>query len=363
MNTNTLHLIALTLIPGIGNAYARKIISHLGNASELFELSKKDLLSLPRINNDMANGIVNKVFLEEAEQEILFCEKNKIDIRSFLDNNYPKRLKQCEDAPLMLYCKGEDVFNNRRSVSIVGTRRATAYGKKFCEDIVKALKAHNALIVSGLAEGIDTFAHENALKNGLKTIAVLGHPLNTIYPAHNRKLAVEIVNQGTLVTEFPIKTSADKSQFVKRNRIIAGLSDAIIIVESAKKGGALISADFGNSYNRDVFALPGKSTDKYSQGCNNLIKQNKAYLIESIEDLEYIMNWETTSQEDPKLFIELTPSEQLVIDAFPETNLEFLDNLALKTKLPVSSMSSLLLALEFKGAIKALPGKKFQCVL
>lgn len=365
MNDTILYTVALTLIPQIGNKYARQIIAHLGNAEELFKLNKKDLLQLKMLTEEIRQNILNKTFISHAEKELAFADKNNIDILYYTDSNYPTRLKHCNDAPLILYSKGKLVHNTQKAISIVGTRNITSYGEQVCAKLVADLKKHNALIISGLAFGVDSCAHSNALKNKLNTVAVLGHPLNMIYPAQNKDLAKQIVSNGALLTEFPLLTNGHKSNFVKRNRIIAGMADATIIIESAKQGGSLISAEFANSYNRDVFAIPGKTNDKYSQGCNNLIKKNKAHLLESVEDIEYIMNWESSENKELKqikIFAELNETEQIIADAFPDSNMEYLDNLVLKTKLPVSTVSSHLLNMEFKGIIKSLPGKKYQYI-
>jgi len=364
MHEETLYSIALTLIPNIGNKYARQIIAHLGSAQELFSLAKKDLNHISVLTDEIKQNIIDKTYLKLAEKEIEFAVKNSVDILYYTDSNFPQRLKHCDDSPLILYSKGKLVHNSKKIISIVGTRKISPYGEEMCAKLVKGLAKHNALIVSGLAFGVDSSAHANALKNNLDTVAVLGHPLNIIYPAQNKNLAKQIVGNGALLTEFPLKAKGHKSNFVRRNRIIAGMADATIIIESAKEGGSLISADFANSYNRDVFAVPGKTSDKYSQGCNNLIKSNKAQLLESVEDIEYFMNWENSddSAKQHRLFVELNDIEQIIANAFPETNMEYLDNLVLKTKLSVATVSSNLLNMEFKGVIRSLPGKKYQYV-
>ena len=260
-------------------------------------------------------------------------------------------------------------MNHQKIISIVGTRQATAYGREITEKLVYelAVRQHNPIIVSGLAYGIDIWAHKAALKNNLPTIAVLGHGLRTIYPPLHTSVAKEIVEKGALVTEFENEVKADKPFFVKRNRIIAGISDATVVVESGDKGGALITADLANSYNRDVFAFPGKVSDKHSGGCNKLIRMNKANLIENTDDLEYFLGWNSDKKENKvvqkELFIELKEDERKIFDLFSRQKEWYIDDICEQTLLPVSSVSALLLNLEFSGLVKCLPGKIYKAGL
>lgn len=365
--TNILqHKIALSLIPGIGITLAKNLIAYVGSVEGIFKEKKQNLLKIKGIGMLLADNIANSKALEKAEKEIVFIEKHNVKLYFYLDDNYPFKLKQCEDAPILIYQIGDVDLNNSKILSIVGTRKATNYGKEICENLVKKLaeRGHDPLIVSGLAHGIDSYAHKASLKNNLKTVAVLGHGLQTIYPAIHKSLARQITQNGALLTEFPSETKPDRPNFVRRNRIIAGLADATIIVESGEKGGALITADIANSYNRDVFAIPGKIIDNYSLGCNKLIKTNKAALLESVEDLEYILGWDILNQEkqqiQQELFKELTETELSLYNIIKENNETSIDQISIMAKLPMSKVSSSLLEMEFSGFIRCLPGKIYK---
>jgi len=303
------------------------------------------------------------VALREAEAELKFIEDNDINVVFYLDENFPQRLLNCPDSPTTLYYKGDIDFNASRILSVVGTRNATEYGKENCDKIIKALASHaeKTVIVSGLAYGIDICAHKAALKYKLPTVAVVGHGFHLMYPAQHRKYAEEIIQQGGLISEFNSKSVIDPRHFVRRNRIIAGMADATLVVESARKGGSLITAEIANSYNRDVFAFPGRIGDVYSQGCNHLIKTNQAHLIESVSDLEYILGWENDlSKKDAvqaKMFVELSPEEDLIVGLLSHEGNLGIDMLSIKSNLPMSRVSSLLLKMEFEGLVRALPGK------
>ncbi len=365
MHTNLIYKIALSMISGIGNVNAKKLIAHFGNIDDIFKAKKKDLIKVQGIGDILANEILKTDALQKAEEEIEFAEKHKIDVLFFLDENYPERLKHCEDAPVILYYKGKAKLNQQKIISIVGTRNATRYGKEHCNELVKDLKlnGHEAVIVSGLAYGVDICAHQAALKNKLPTLAVLGHGLHTIYPASHKKIAKEIFSNGGLLTEFPHNSKLDPSNFVRRNRIIAGISDATVVIESAKKGGSLITADLANSYNRDVLAFPGRVNDKYSSGCNWLIKTNRAALIENIKDLEYILGWQQVDKKQAvqkQLFVELNEDEKKLMELFKDNEELSIDIITLKAGMPMSKVSALLLNLEFSGLIKSLPGKIYK---
>jgi DNA processing protein len=355
------------MIPKVGSINAKRLIAYCGGVEAVFKQSKKALLKVPGIGEIIASEIAKQTVIERAEQEVEFIEKFGIKTFFYLDDDYPERLRQCDDGPIVFFMKGKQEinFNREKYISIVGTRKATEYGKKICEDLIKGLveKGYSPTIVSGLAYGIDIAAHRSALKNNLQTIAVLGHGLDTIYPISHRSVAKEIVETGALVTDFPSKTKFDRNNFIKRNRIIAGLSDATIVIESDIEGGALITADLANSYNREVFAIPGNVGSKYSRGCNQLIKTNKAALIESCDDIEFLLGWEPANiQKQPKqivLFSELTNDEKIIVDYLKSVDQESIDLISIKTKMPVSKVSSLLLNLEFAGVVKSKPGKIF----
>jgi len=364
-DNNLLYQIGLTLIPGIGSINAKKLISYIGSVEDIFKEKKPKLLKIPGIGEILADEIINQNTLTRAEQELKFIEKEKISAVFYLDKNFPERLKHCEDSPILLFYKGQTNFNSKKIISIIGTRDATQEGKdtteKFIEDLT--LSGHKPIIVSGLAYGIDIYAHKAALKNNLETYAVFGHGLDITYPAQHKNIADKIENQGVLLTEFLSKSRIDKQNFVKRNRIVAGISDATVVIESAEKGGALITAEIANSYNRDVFAFPGRVTDKYSVGCNKLIKSNKAVLIESYKDIEYILGWTTTeSKKNPvqtALFYQFNDDEKKIVEVLKSENELTIDTISSRTQLQMSKISALLLNLEFAGIIKCLPGKIF----
>jgi DNA processing protein len=367
MNQQLLYHIALTAIPNIGNITAKKLIAYCGGAKAVFTEKKGALEKIPGIGVVNASRIIDHKAeaLVIAEQELTFIDKNSITALCFNDNSFPKRLSHCEDGPIVLFSKGDFDYNAQKVISIVGTRKATDYGKDFCEQLLENLKPHNPLIVSGLAFGVDICAHKEALKNNLPTIGVTAHGLDRLYPSQHKSIADQMLSNGGLVSEFLSGTKPDRENFPKRNRIVAGLADAIIVIESSKKGGSLITAELGNSYNRDVFALPGRITDSQSEGCNALIKQNKAHLLQSFKDLEYIMGWEAKTPKNNKqvqLFIELNPEEQLLFDLLKEQDKTNIDDLALKAKFPMSKTASILLEMEFNNIVKSLPGKMYKVI-
>lgn len=359
--------IGISQIPGVGSIIAKKLIAYTGSIEAVFKEKKKNLLKIPGIGNTLADVIVNHQNLEKAHAEIDFIQRYNIRYHFYLDEDYPARLKQCPDAPIMLFCKGDVDFNKDKVISIVGTRNATDYGKEICNRLVTDLaqRHQNIIIVSGLAYGIDICAHRAALKNNIPTIAVLAHGLATLYPAVHRSSAKEIVNNGALVSDFTSDIQPERNNFIKRNRIIAGLADATIVIESGQEGGALITADLANSYNRDVFAVPGRTTDEWSKGCNNLIKANKAAMIETVEDIEYQLGWDSSKASQHvqmSLFQDLAPDEQLLVNLLKEENNLMIDILCLRADMPVNKASALLLNLEFMGLIKSLPGKIYRLI-
>ena len=367
MNQQLLYHIALTAIPNIGNITAKKLIAYCGGVEAVFTEKKSALEKIPGIGVVNASRILDhkSESLVLAKQELEFIEKNNINALCFYDELFPKRLSHCEDGPIVLFSKGDFDYNAQKVISIVGTRKATDYGKDFCEQLLENLKPHNPLIVSGLAFGVDICAHKAALNNNLPTIGVAAHGLDRLYPSQHKSVADQMLGNGGLVSEFLSGTKPDRENFPKRNRIVAGLADAIIVIESSKKGGSLITAELGNSYNRDVFALPGRITDTQSEGCNALIKQNKAHLLQSFKDLEYIMGWEAKTpknNQQAQLFVELNPEEQLIFDLLKEQDKTNIDDLALKAKLPMSKTASLLLEMEFNNLVKSLPGKMYKVV-
>jgi DNA processing protein len=341
----------------------KKLISYCGSVEAVFREKKKALLKIPGIGESTVASIVSQNVLERAEEEIVFMEKYKISPLFYTDKTYPQRLKHCIDSPIMLYYKGSADLNKQKIISVVGTRRASDYGKEICIQLIEDLAPLNVLVVSGLAYGIDAKAHQAALQFGLETVGVLAHGLDRIYPYAHRTMAEKMIRSGGLITDFLSKTNPDRENFPKRNRIIAGMSDALIVVESAIRGGALITANIANSYSRDVFAVPGKVNDKFSEGCNYLIKTNKAALIQSAKDIEYIMLWEeksTASSIQKKLFEELEPDEELIYNIIQDKKEVSVDYLVLQSQFSNSKIAALLLNLEFKGLVKSLPGKMYK---
>lgn len=358
-----LYQIALTLIPGIGDINGKRLISYCGGLEAVFKEKKAALLKIPGIGPVTLKSILNKSVFDLAEKELRFIEKFMIQPFFFLDEKYPHRLKNCEDSPMLLYYKGNADLNDSKILSVVGTRKASTYGRKMCKEIIEDLKDLNVLIISGLAYGIDTLAHKNAVLQKLPTIGVLAHGLDRIYPAANRALAEKMLNRGGLLTEFRSKTNPDRENFPRRNRIVSGLSDATLVIESALRGGALITAEIANSYNRDVFAVPGRTTDCYSEGCNFLIKTHRAALIQSATDIKYLLGWdedEIMTRKQQKIFVELNAEEKKIVDLLKENETLGIDQISIKLECPTSKVASTLLTLEFQGIVQCLPGKVFK---
>ncbi len=357
--------IAISLIPGIGSVTARNLIAYIGSVEGVFREKEKNLLKIPGIGEINAQRVANQTVMDQAQRELEFIQKHQIRTYFYLDENYPFRLKNCTDAPIILYYKGNANLNESRVVSVVGTRNATGYGKEVCDELIRNFSERNysILVVSGLAYGIDVQAHKSCLKYNVPTIGVLAHGLDVVYPSLHASVAAKMIENGGLLSDFPSETKIDRNNFLRRNRIIAGLADATIIVESAEKGGALVTADIANSYNRDVFAFPGRSTDLYSRGCNKLIKFNEAVLIENQADIEKAMNWDVKTASakavQTSLFVDLIPEEQTLVDLLKAGD-RFIDEITIETKLPMSKVSALLFNLEFKGLVVSLPGKMYR---
>jgi DNA processing protein len=362
-----LSLLALHFIPGLGDYTIRQLISYCGSASRIFSTPRGKLLKIPGIGPVITDSIAAGKSFAQAEQEMIRAAKDGVTIRFYLDKNFPSRLKQLPDAPTVLYCKGNIEFEVSKTVGIVGTRQATAYGKEQVEKLIQGLKPHQPLIVSGLAYGIDIHAHKQAVQNQMPTIGVMGSGIDIIYPAAHQDTARKMQESGGLITENPYGTKPDAHNFPQRNRIIAGLSDALVVVEAAEKGGALITAEIANSYNKDVFAFPGNVGTTYSSGCNNLIKTNRAHLITSVKDLEYIMNWSADTSAHPKKtpgmnLDSFSDEEKLVLNLLLDKSPLMIDELSWKTNIPVSQLASVLLTLEFNNIVKSLPGKQYAIV-
>jgi len=363
-NQDLIYQIGITLVKGIGNITAKQIIENTGNVALLFTEKKHVVERTTGLSRRIINEIHSPDVLKRAEKEIRFIEKAHITPLFITDSAYPNRLKECVDAPVMLYFRGNADLNSEKIISIVGTRNATAYGKEITDQLARDIRETfpDCLIVSGLAYGIDIAAHRAALRENVATVGILAHGLDRIYPPMHRNTAAEMLNAGGLLTDFISETNPDRQNFVKRNRIVAGISDCTVVVESAQKGGALITANIADSYNRDIFAFPGKVGDKYSEGCNTLIKSKKAALVTSAQDIFREMNWsdspETgrTQAVQRTLFPELDPEEQKVVDVLSKAGSMQLNLLAIELDLPVSRLSVLLFELEMNGMVRCKPG-------
>ncbi|NMC40860.1 MAG: DNA-protecting protein DprA [Bacteroidales bacterium] len=359
--------IALSLIPRIGDINARKLVSHIGSVEGIFHEPYRSLIKIPGIGSSLARYISDKSYLKTAEKEAEFVEKKKIRTFFYLDSDYPYRLKQCDDSPVLFYFTGNCNLNAPRILSIVGTRNATSRGREICDRIITGLAVDNPelVIVSGLAYGIDIAAHKSALANKLPTIGVLGHGFKALYPSVHRPVAASMLENGGLITDFRSDEKPERNNFIKRNRIIAGISDATLVVESAVEGGALITADIANSYNRDVFAVPGRIDDPWSGGCNNLIKRNKAALIENHEDIEYFLDWKPQKKNPPVqrvLFSDLDDDERKIIEMLNAEEELNIDQISRRCGLPVNRLSSVILQMELKGLLKCFPGNVYKLV-
>ena len=366
MKQDVLYQIGLTLIEGIGDVNAKNLLAYCGSPEEVFKQKKSQLQKIPGIGQILATSVFqSKNVLKRAESEIAFIEKYKITPLFFTDEDYPTRLKFCTDGPVLLYYKGNANLNAEKIVAVVGTRKPSDYGKQLTESLIQDLQQSGVLIVSGLAYGVDVLAHKQALDAQLETVGVLAHGLDRIYPGTHDKIAKRMIKQGGLLTEFMSGTNPDAVNFPKRNRIVAGICDALVVVESKRSGGSLITATIANSYNKDVFAFPGKAGEALAEGGNGLIKQNKASLIENAEDLLYAMQWQTQKTQVPKqkqipLNISLTIEEQKIIELFKVKPSIHMDEICQATQLPVSKISALLLQLEFSNLLRSKPGKLFE---
>ncbi|TXB61604.1 DNA-processing protein DprA [Phaeodactylibacter luteus] len=354
--------VALTLIPKVGAVKARNLMSYCGSARAVFEASPKMLATVPGIGEQIVSHIRQPDLLDLADQEIAFMTENGIQPVFYLDKGYPKRLSHLPDAPPMLYYKGEASLNPERSVAIVGTRKPTPQGVRACEEIVEGLQAYGVTIISGLAYGIDVAAHRTALAMNIPTIGVVAHGLRHIYPPQHIHTAREMMEAGGVLSEYPSPTPPDRERFPMRNRIIAGLCDALIVVETQRKGGSMISAQMANDYHKDVFAVPGRPKERSTEGCNLLIKSHRASLIEQARDLAYVMQWEEKKPGhgiQQALFPDLSPEEDAVVQLLKEKENRSIDELVHQLQRSPQKMAADLLELEFKGLIKSLPGKRY----
>ena len=336
-----IYRLALTLVPNIGDVQTKLLVQHFGDAQSIFKARKSDLEKVEGMGSVRAQSIKAFKDFSIAEKEIEFIQKFNIQTLFLTDAAYPQRLLQCYDSPTLLFYKGTADLNASKVVAIVGTRTHTDYGKSVTENLVKGLADQNILVVSGLAYGIDAIAHKSALKNGLPTVGCVGHGLDKMYPAENAGLAREMVKSGGgILTEFFSGTKPEKHNFPLRNRVVAGMCDATVVVETHAKGGSLITAKLADGYNRDVFAVPGRTIDAKSAGCNFLIQHNKAILLQSADDLLTVMGWKEVAKKAKKqkeLFIELTPDEQTIVHLLQEREAVSIDEINIRSGLSSSA--------------------------
>jgi DNA processing protein len=361
-----IHDLALSFTPGVGVVTLRNLVNHFGSSQAVMDASQTKLKLVDGIGDKLSVAIRSNrsAAYERAEKELTFTKKHNIQVLTLSDSAYPRRLKECYDAPSVLYYRGNADLNSSRVVSIVGSRKATFYGKNICSELVEALTAYNVIVVSGLAYGIDSFAHKASVDHQIPTVGVLGHGLDQIYPASNRNLAMNMLENGGLISEFPSHTRPDRQNFPQRNRIIAGMADVIIVVEAAIQGGALITAEIANNYNRDVCAFPGNVNQEYSAGCNFLIKSHRAHLISRAKDLEYLMNWEQSEAKSKPIQVEmelsLSVTEKKIYEFVKLHQPLSIDEISTGLNLAQSKLAITLLELEMKGLLVALPGKVFR---
>ena len=350
----------------IGDILAKKLIVNVGDVSQIFKEKPAFLQKINGIGAHAIKHLFDVENLKKAEQELAYITKNNINYTYFLDDDYPKNLQNCIDSPILMFTDGAINLKNERLISIVGTRNMSSYGRDFVNQLIESITAFNPVIVSGFAYGVDICAHKAAIKHNLQTLAVLAHGFEMIYPKVHKKYIHQVNENGGFFTEFWSDEQPLRENFLKRNRIVAGISQATIIIESAEKGGSLVTADIANSYNRDVFAVPGRTTDVYSKGCNNLIKTNKAHLLSHPSDIIKLLNWDiqekVTKPIQKQLFIELTEDEQKIYDYLQTSGKQLLDVIALECGIPLYQLSSILLQMELKGTVKPLPGKLFETI-
>jgi DNA processing protein len=360
-----LAILRLQKCKAVGDILAKKLIVNVGDVSQVFKEKATSLSKINGIGNHVLKHLFDEKNVKLAAAELKYVQENRIAYSYFLEDDYPTNLQHCIDSPILLFQDGNIDFSNQKIISIVGTRNMSSYGRDFCNQLVKDLAQYNPIIVSGFAYGVDICAHKAAVKNDLQTVAVLAHGLDEIYPKVHKKYINQVSENGGFLTEFWHNETPLRENFLKRNRIVAGISKATIIIESAAKGGSLVTADIANSYDKDVFAVPGRTTDLYSRGCNRLIKNNKAFLLNSAEEIVKMLNWDL--HEKPKviqkqLFLDLNEKEQKIYDLLHEKGKQMLDVISLECNIPIYQLSAILLQMELKGISKPLIGKMFELV-
>lgn len=364
MTDSLQHQIALTLVPQVGPVTSKVLVSYCGSAEAVFRAPRKELVKIPGVGPITADYLLSAAPLQLAEREMAFLEQHNVEALFYTHEQYPARLKQCHDCPPMIFFKGSslDLLAARRVVAIVGTRQPTEYGKVICEEIVEGLKAYNVVVVSGLAFGIDITAHRKSCALDMPNIGVLGHGLSNIYPSQHRSVALKMLENGGLVTEYVHDTRPDREHFPMRNRIIAGLSDALVVVETAASGGSMISAELATQYERELFAVPGRVRDAKSAGCNLLLKKEEAKLVESAADIAAALRWDEASKQksvQTQLFLDLNPAETNILSIVRDQPEISIDHLSKAAQLTPGELASIILGLEFKGVIRTLPGKRY----
>lgn len=362
-----LSILALLKTEGIGDIFAKKLLTHFDSAKEIFQSKKEKFLSIDGMGEKIYKNLQDVSNFKKAEKELKFIQDEQINVQFYRSEEYPERLKHCVDGPVLLFSSGKIALQNQKIISIVGTRNMTNYGSEFCKKLIEDLSSFNPVILSGFAFGVDIHAHATAINLNLQTIGVLAHGLNQIYPKEHKKYMHKMEEHGGFLTEFWSDSKPDRENFVRRNRIVAGISEATIVIESAERGGSMITANLANDYNRDVFAVPGRVQDNYSQGCNKLIKTQRAHLLSSAQDLIYVLNWETKKNKSnqsiqKQMFVEMNEDEQFIYDFLQKNGKELLDLIAIACEMPVFKISSILIQMELKGLIRPLPGKYFEAI-
>lgn len=360
---NLFFAISLLQSKGLGSVLFKRLVEFFGSPKQVFEESKGALSKIHMLGRSSVNSITKKEGFSIAERELKFIQQNNVRIHYYLDADFPRRLKPCFDSPALLFGYGNYNLNKAKQLALVGTRNCTSYGKQCTKDIVNGLKEHSELsIISGLAHGIDGIAHQAAIDASIETVGVMAHGLNQIYPANHRDLVKQMQQNGGVITEYISSAPAMKENFPMRNRIVAGLSDATIVIESKKRGGAMITADIAFNYNRDVMALPGRSGDVVSEGCNYLIKSNKALLIENSRDIEHALSWNLSKPKQNKqqrLLIDLTAEQEEICKLLESKGKLSADEICALTQKPTSEIASTLFIMELESIVRTLPGKLY----
>ncbi|WP_026288395.1 DNA-processing protein DprA [Polaribacter irgensii] len=360
-----LAILRLQKCKAVGDILAKKLIVHVGDVVQIFREKTSHLSKINGIGKHVLKHLFTKENITLAQQELRYIQDNAISYSYFLEDKYPQNLQHCVDSPILLFEDGAIDFSNKKIISIVGTRNMSSYGRDFCTKLITDLAPHNPIIVSGFAYGVDICAHKVAVQNNLQTIAVLAHGFEQIYPKVHKKYMQQVNENGGFLTEFWHNEMPLRENFLKRNRIVAGISNATIIIESAEKGGSLVTADIANSYDKDVFAVPGRTTDLYSKGCNNLIKNNSAFLLNSAKEIVNMLNWDlkaTPKIIQKQLFLDLNENEQKIHDFLHDKGKQILDVISLECNIPMYKLASILLQMELKGVSKPLPGKMFELI-